>query len=43
MNFPFIMKLIRTFKDDINIYFLIEYIKGIELFDFMKDKGIINF
>ena len=32
-NFPFIMQFVRTFKDDHSIYFLVEYIKGMELFD----------
>ena len=42
IDFVFIVKLIRTFKDRINIYFLEEYIKGIELFDAIRDIGILN-
>jgi len=33
------MKLERSFKDDYNIYFLMEYVSGIELFDAIRDIG----
>ena len=32
----------RTFKDDNNIYFLVEYIKGMELFDVIREIGILS-
>lgn len=32
----------RTFKDENNIYFLVEYIKGMELFDVIREIGILN-
>lgn len=41
-NFPFIMKFVRTFKDDISVYFLVEYIKGMELFDVIREIGLLN-
>ncbi|CAD8072813.1 unnamed protein product [Paramecium primaurelia] len=41
-NFPFIMGFIRTFKDDISIYFLVEYIRGMELFDVIRDMGLLT-
>ena len=30
----------RSYKDNYDIYFLEEYIKGIELFDVIRDIGI---
>ena len=44
VNFPFIMQFMRTYKDENQIYFLLEYIKGLELFDVIRDIGnlIIN-
>ena len=32
-NHPFISSLVRTFKDESRVYFLIEYIKGLSLFE----------
>lgn len=32
----------RTYKDENNIYFLNEYIKGMELFDVIREIGILN-
>lgn len=42
VDFPFIMKFVRSFKDDINIYFLGEYVRGIELFDAIRDIGLLK-
>jgi len=33
------MELISTYEDDANEYFLTEYIRGIELFDAIRDIG----
>ena len=33
------MQFIKTFKDINNVYFLIEYIKGMELFDAIREIG----
>lgn len=41
VNFPFIMNFIRTYKDDYQVYFLLEYIKGMELFDVIREIGIL--
>ena len=38
---PFIIHLDFTFRDTYNIYFLFEYIEGIDLFKFMNISGII--
>lgn len=32
----------RSYKDNLDIYFLEEYIKGIELFDVIRDIGLLN-
>jgi cGMP-dependent protein kinase len=42
IDHPFIMKLVKTLKDSNNIYFLTEYIKGKELFDVIRDIGLLN-
>lgn len=42
MDFPFVMKFYRSFKDNSNIYFLEEYVKGIELFDAIRDIGLLK-
>lgn len=39
---PFIMKLVKTFKDDDWIYFLTEYIKGADMFDVIRQIGHIS-
>lgn len=33
------MQYIRSFKDDAHIYFLVEYVRGMELFDVIRDIG----
>ncbi len=38
----FIVKLIKTIKDSKNIYFLMEFIRGKELFDVIRDIGLLN-
>jgi cGMP-dependent protein kinase len=42
IDHPFIMKLVKTLKDDKNIYFITEHIKGKELFDVIRDIGLLN-
>ena len=42
IDHPFIVKLVKSLKDDKNIYFLMEYIKGKELFDVIRDIGLLN-
>ncbi|KAL4498348.1 hypothetical protein ABPG72_013154 [Tetrahymena utriculariae] len=41
-QFPFMMKFIKTFKDNQNVYFLLEYVKGMELFDVIREIGLLN-
>ena len=42
MNSPFIMEYIRSYKDDHYIYFLTEFINGMELFDTICIIGLLN-
>lgn len=42
IDHPFIMKLVKTLKDDKFIYFLMEYIRGKELFDVIRDIGLLT-
>lgn len=42
IDHPFIVKLVKTLKDTKYIYFLMEYIKGKELFDVIRDIGLLN-
>lgn len=39
---PFIMNFYKTFIDDTFIYFLFEYIKGMELFDVIRVIGLLD-
>ena len=39
---PFIVKLVKTLKDNKFIFFLMEYIKGKELFDVIREIGILS-
>jgi len=42
VNFPFTMQFIRTYKDNNFVYFLVEYIKGMELFDVIRDMNLLE-
>ncbi len=39
---PFIVKLNRCLRDKENVYYLMEYIKGKELFDIIREIGLLN-
>lgn len=39
VTFIFTMNFLRSFKDDNYIYFLLEFVKGMELFDVIRDMG----
>jgi cGMP-dependent protein kinase len=41
-NHPFIVKLEQTFKDEAFLYFLMEYIDGIDFFDMLREIGLCN-
>ena len=42
IDHPFIVKLVKTLKDSKYIYFLMEYIRGKELFDVIRDIGLLT-
>ena len=42
IDHPFIVKLVKTLKDDRYIYFLMEYIRGKEVFDVIRLIGLLN-
>ena len=42
IDHPFIVKLVKTLKDDKFIYFLMDYIRGKELFDVIRDIGVLT-
>lgn len=42
VNFPFIMKLYRTFKDINFVYFLLSFVRGMELFDVIRQMGMFE-
>ena len=35
-------QLSRTFKDEFRVYFLLEYIQGMDLFDVLRELGLLN-
>lgn len=39
VNYPFIISYMKTFRDQYDVYFLLEYVKGMELFDVIRDIG----
>ena len=42
IDHPFIVKLVKTLKDKKYVYFLMEYIQGKELFDVIREIGLLN-
>ena len=40
--FPLVTSLVTTWKDDISVYFMMEYIQGKELFEIYHDKGVLE-
>ena len=42
VDHPFIVKLVKTFKDDKYIYYLMDYIKGKELYDVIREIGLLS-
>ena len=42
IDHPFIVKLVKCLEDKKNIYFLMEYLKGKELFDVIRDIGLLS-
>ena len=42
VDFPFIMKFYRSFLDEQHVYFMNEYINGIDLYTIMCKIGLLN-
>jgi cGMP-dependent protein kinase len=42
INFPLMMSFVRSFRDNNYIFFLVENIKGMELFDVIREIGLLN-
>jgi cGMP-dependent protein kinase len=42
IDHPFIMKLVKSLKDKEDIYFLMEFVRGKELWDVIRDIGLLN-
>ena len=42
IDHPFIVKLVKCMKDSYNIYFLMEYLKGADLFDVIREIGLLS-
>ena len=43
LNFPYIVSLVRTYKDNHYVYFLLEYVHGMELYQVIRNIGTIYF
>lgn len=39
INFPFLMTMYRTYRDENFVYFLLGFIQGMELFDVIRKMG----
>mmetsp|Transcript_26521 Transcript_26521/g.26166 ORF Transcript_26521/g.26166 Transcript_26521/m.26166 type:complete len:566 (+) Transcript_26521:186-1883(+) len=42
LDHTMIVKLVKTFKDNKRIYFLMEYVRGIDLFDVLRQLGLLK-
>lgn len=42
ISHPLIIKLVKTFKDPFRVYFLMEYIQGVELYDALKELNLLS-
>ena len=42
MNFPLIINFVNELKDEFNTYFVTEFIKGLELFDVIREIGLLS-
>ncbi|RKO87241.1 kinase-like domain-containing protein, partial [Blyttiomyces helicus] len=39
LDFPFLVSLLGTFQDSTNVYFILEYVQGGELFTYLRKSG----
>ena len=42
MDHPFIAKIVKYIKGEVYLYYIMEYVKGKELFDVMRDINLLN-
>ncbi|CAG9333323.1 PKG_5 [Blepharisma stoltei] len=42
IDHPFIMKLVKTFKDEERVYFLTELVRGKDLFDVLREMNLLT-
>jgi cGMP-dependent protein kinase len=42
LDHPFIVKLVKTFKDAERLYFLMEYVQGLDLFDTLRRMDLLR-
>lgn len=42
LDHPMILKVVKTFKDSQRVYFLMEYIKGRDMFDVIREINVIS-
>ena len=42
MQHPFIAKIVKYIKGEVYLYYIMEYVKGKELFDVMRDINLLN-
>lgn len=42
VEFPFTLSFVKSFDDQDNLYFLTEFIRGMELFDVIRDIGFCD-
>jgi cGMP-dependent protein kinase len=43
ISHPFLVELVRTFKDEDNVYFLMKYIQGRVMHSYINHIGNLNF
>lgn len=42
LDHPFIIKLVKTFRDDSRVYFLLEYVRGLDLFTILRQTSLLS-
>ena len=42
VSFPFIIEMIKSFNYQNKIIYILEYIEGVDLFEVMKDIGLLS-
>lgn len=42
LDHSMVIKLVKTFKDEQRLYFLMEYVRGMDLFDVLRNMGLLK-